>query len=126
MTKRLKATILVLVMVLGLVGTSTVAFAAESFKRVNLSNTWTTIAYDTDGFNCNVEITGLIMTGYGPRIDVRMLGESGNVTWSENDSCPGQAGRVYWCGPDVYTIQVRVDKGISGTAIAMKTNKPAS
>lgn len=126
MTKRLKATILVLAMVLGLVGTSTVAFAAESFKTVNLSSSWTTIAYDTDGFDCKVEITGSIITSIGPRIDVRMLGESGNVIWSENDSCPGLASRVYRCGPDVYTIQVKVDRGIAGTATALKTNKPVS
>lgn len=125
MTKGLKATILVLAMVLGLVGTSTVAFAAESFKRVTVSNTWTTIASDTDGFNCNVEITGLL-TSVGPRIDVRMLGKSGNTVWSENDSCPGLSSRVYHCGSDVYTIQVRVDSEVYGTAIAMKTSKPAS
>ena len=126
MTKRLKAIILVLVMVLGIVGTSTVAFAAESFKTVKLSSKWTTIAYDTDGFNCNVQITGYVSTGVGPRIDVQILGKKGNVVWSENNSCPGLASRVYHCVSDIYTIQVRVSNGISGSATALKTNKPAS
>ena len=58
MRKKIKVTILVLAMMLGIIGTSTVALASESFKHVNASSTWTTIATNTEGFNCNVKITG--------------------------------------------------------------------
>ena len=98
--------------------------AGETFNRVVVSNTWTTIATDSEGFDCNVEITGYL-TSIGPRIDVRMLGKNGQILWSENDSCPGLSSRVYSCGSDVYTIQVRVDSGVSGTATALKKGKPA-
>lgn len=124
MRKKIKVTILVLAMMLGIIGTSTVALASESFKHVNASSTWTTIATNTEGFNCNVKITGYLMD-LGARIDVRMLGKSGNVLWSEDNSSPGLASRVYYCGPDVYTIQVRVDPGVAGTVFALKTSEPA-
>lgn len=127
MKKTLRTTFLVFILILGILGTSTVAFAAvngEHFGRVNVSDEWTEIAYDTQGFDCNVKITGLL-TSVGPRIDVQMLDENGNVLWSENDSCPGLSSRVYRCGADVYSIEVRVDSGVYGTASALKTDEPA-
>ena len=125
MIKKLKVTLLVLTMIFGLVGTLTVAFAGEEFNMVTVSSSWTTIATDSEGFGCNVKITGRL-TSAGKRIDVRMLGKNNNVLWSENDSCPGLSSRVYICGTDVYKIQVRVDSGVSGTAIALKTSEPAN
>ena len=108
----------------GILATSTVALAAESYKSVTVSTTWTTIATNSNGFGCNVQIAGYL-TSVGHRIDVRMLGRSGNILWSEDDSCPGLSTRVYWCGADVYSIQVRVDSGVTGTAYASPTSNPA-
>ena len=125
MKGKLRVTILVVALMLGVIATSSVAFAGESFKNVNVSTQWTEIASDTEGFDCNVEIVGWL-TSVGPRIDVRMLGKNNNVVWEEEDSCPGLSSRVYRCGPDVYKIQVRVDSGVSGSATAYKTNKPVS
>ena len=127
MKRTLRTTFLVFALIIGILGTSTVAFAAvngEHFGRVTVSDEWTEIAYDTQGFNCNVEITGYLIT-LGHRIDVRMLDENGDELWAQNDSCPGLSSRVYRCGADVYSIEVRVDPGVSGTAIALKTDKPA-
>lgn len=115
------------VVIFSIMAASTVAFAAERgehFGRIEISSSWQEIAYDTQGFNCNVEITGYL-TSLGTRIDVRMLGKNGNVLWSENDSCPGLSSRVYHCGADVYSIEVRADSGVTGTVLALKTDKPA-
>lgn len=125
MKRKLKIFILVATLTVALIGSSTLVFAARSFKQVLVSTSWTTIAYDTDGFDCNVKITGML-TSVGQRIDVRMLGKNNNVVWSEDNSCPGLASRVYRCGPDVYKIEVRVSPGIQGTAIAILTDKPAN
>lgn len=124
MKKSLRVLLVILALMVGVIATSTVALAAESYKNVTLSTDWTTIATSTDGFDCNVRIIGRLTT-LGYRIDVRMLGKSGNVLWSENDSCPGLSSRVYHCGADVYRIQVRVDSGVSGTAYAHQTDDPA-
>ena len=108
-----------------LVNTSTVS-ASETFNQnVLLSTSWKTIAKSTTGFDCNVAISCLVTgtDGLGAvRPDIRMLGRSGNVLWSESKSCPGLGTRIYKCGPDVYEIQIRVSNG-SGTARSYKTTQ---
>ena len=96
---------------------------------LNLTTSWKTIAKSTSGFGCNVEIvcntTGT--DGFHPLYaDIRMLDKNGKVVWSESKSCPGDGtGRIYRCGSDVYTIQVKVQHS-GGTAWASKTSKPAN
>lgn len=124
MKTKIRVLFVVLALVVGIMASSTVALAASSYKSVTVSTTWTTIATNSNGFDCNVQITGYL-TSVGERIDVRMLGKSGNVLWSEEDSCPGLSSRIYRCGSDVYTIQVRVDAGVRGTAYAIPTSDPA-
>ena len=124
MRKPLRIFLIILVLVMGIVAMSTVAIAATRYDIVKVSTTWTTVAYDTSGFGCNVRILGRL-TSIGQRIDVRMLDKNKYVLWSENDSCPGLASRVYRCGTDVYYIQVRVNAGVNGTAEASKTSDPA-
>lgn len=124
MNKKFKVTTLVLALLVCILGTSVVAYAGESFGRVNVSTEWQTIASDTEGFGCNVEITGQLYTG--GRIDVKMLGKNGQELWFQNSSCPGLGSRVYKCGSDVYYIQVKVSSSnYSGVVYALKTNKPA-
>ena len=79
------------------------------------STSWATIATSTSGFNCNVRIEGLVIGNYC--IDVRMLDSSGNVVWSESNAIntASTGYRVFWCGSNVRTIQV---KGHSGNGIA--------
>lgn len=83
------------------------------------SSTWTTIATSTTGFNCNVKISslGTSLT----TVDVRMLGKNGNVVWCEYESFGSLASRVYWCGSDVYKIQVSYHSG-NGTISCYPTN----
>lgn len=123
MKKALKSTILVAVLLVGILGSAISASAAESYNSITLSTSWKTIATSTTGFNCNVAISCMVTgtDGLGAvRPDVRMLGRNGNVLWSENKSCPGLSTRVYRCGSDVYTIQIKVSNG-SGTARAYRT-----
>lgn len=78
------------------------------------STTWKTIASSTTGFNCDVVINGLVIGNYC--LDVRMLDKNGNVVWSEENSVNTLNGaRTFWCGKNVYTIQV---KGHNGNGIA--------
>lgn len=83
------------------------------------SKSWKTIATSTTGFNCNVKISSLGTSV--TTVDVRMLGKSGNVIWSESESFGSLTSRVYWCGSDVYKIQVKYHSG-EGTITCYPTN----
>ena len=124
--KSLKAALLIALLVFAMVGTTTTAFAANSYKgTITTSTSWKTLATSTTGFNCNVAVvnssTGTDGLGI-LRADIRMLGKSGNVVWEESKACPGYGTRIFWCGPDVYTIQIKV-KHSSGTAWAYETTE---
>lgn len=41
------------------------------------------------------------------RVDVRMLGRTGNVVWEEKDAMPTYGKRNFWCGDNVYALQVK-------------------
>ena len=95
------------------------SYPYPSVGQALITNTsWQTIASSTTGFNCNVYIkcnnTATSGLGVVPS-DVRMLGKSGNVVWSENGAVPGLGSRVLWCGSDVYKIQIKTQAGL-GTA----------
>lgn len=90
-------------------------------KALSINTSWKTIASSTTGFNCNVWIasynTGTIGLVVAPS-DIRMLGKSGNVVWQESGAVAGNgAQRQFWCGSDVYTIQIKTQTG-TGTAYA--------
>lgn len=125
MSKKIRAIILVVTLLVGVIGTSTVAMAGQSFGNKNVSTTWTTVASDTEGMGYNVELLGYVTT-VGAKIHVRMLGKSNNVLWTEMNSMGGQQNRVYRCGSDVYKVQVKVDKGVRGSVSAVQTSKPAN
>lgn len=104
--------------------------SGNKFEHTSMSNalvcstSWKTIATSTKGFNCNVFIAcmnaGTIGLGIAPS-DVRMLGRNGNVLWSESGAVRGQGQRVFKCGSDVFSIQIRTQAG-SGSAWAYQTN----
>lgn len=72
---------------------------------VVVGSTWKTVASSTTGFNCNVKISSLGTT-LGT-VDVRLLGKNGNVLWSQYESFGTLGYGIYWCGADVYQIQVK-------------------
>lgn len=90
------------------------------YPTINTSTSWKTLAASTKGFNRNVAVfnmsTGTDSIGI-LRADIRMLGKTGNVVWQEEKACPGSGTRIFWCGPDVYKIQIKVANS-SGTARA--------
>lgn len=119
--RTLKAIFLFVLMVLAIMGTTLTAFATNEYKgTVTTSTSWETLATSLTGFNCNVSVfnssTGTDGIGI-LRADIRMLGKYDNVVWEESKACPGYGTRTFWCGPDVYTIQIRVAHG-SGSAWA--------
>ncbi len=87
--------------------------------RVLSTNTsWQMIAYSTKGFNCNVTISCMNTTVSA--CDICMLGKNGNIVWTENGAIGGASSRTFWCGSDVYEIQIRTQSG-SGTAYAYQS-----
>lgn len=102
-----------LLMMLLLFSTSSV-FAYSGIKTYSgdAGTKWFTLATAKNGFNCNMRIN-CTSHAYRPLhmdtigADVRMLDKKGNVVWSENESTPGIGSRTYWCGSNVYTLQVK-------------------
>lgn len=99
-----------------------VATCSNSYKGggINVdSKSWKTIATSTTGFNCKVRVSSLgtsIST-----VDIRMLGKNGKVVWSQNESFGSLGSRDYWCGSDVYKIQVKYHTG-QGTIMCYPVN----
>ena len=103
----------------------TVAATQKYGEIITISTGWKTVASDTNGINNNIRITSSVYTGVS-RIDVRMLGKNGNVIWEEQNSCPALSARVYSCGADVYTVQVKASSSSArGTVYALPTDDPA-
>lgn len=128
MKKTSKLTLCLVAILVALLGTTITAYASNSYKgTITTSTEWKTLATSTSGFNCNVEVsnhsTGTDGLGI-LRADIQMLGRNGQRVWYEEKACPGYGSRVFWCGPDVYTIQIRVAYG-NGTASARPTDKDA-
>ena len=143
MIKRILAMALILVMCLGC---TLNAFATESSSKLavtsgcnmatprannypypsagrtlSINTSWKTIASSTTGFNCDVWIASYNLGTIGLVVspsDIRMLGKSGNVVWQESGAVAGNgAQRQFWCGSDVYTIQIKTQTG-TGSAYA--------
>lgn len=98
-------------------------------SALHITTSWKTIAYSTKGFGCNVSITsfnkGTIGLGIA-KSDIRMLDRNGNELWYESGAVLGSGvARVFICGSDVYTIQIRTQKD-AGTAFAYETTEPAN
>lgn len=101
--------------------------SVSSMLRIDTS--WKTVAYSSTGFNCNVEI-GSYNTGFHgfavAKTNIRMLAKDGRVIWEEEAAIRGDGvSRVFICGSDVYTIQIRTQNG-DGTAYACQTTRPAN
>ena len=92
------------------------------------NTSWQTIATSTTGFNCNVYIrcyNTAIVGLRAARSSIRMLGKSGNVVWEEAGAIAGEGYRIFACGSDVYTIQIKTEAG-KGTAYAYQTTDAAT
>lgn len=87
------------------------SFPYSQSNPMYIDGTWRTIATSTSGFNCNVTIGGYTTTNY---IDVRMKNSSGQVVWTGYqviETWHNPTYGIFWCGSDVYSIQVRCDGG---------------
>ena len=99
-------------------------------RSVNISTSWTTVlsvsTSSSKGINSNVTISATTFTYNGllstVPCDIRLLGKTGDVLWSQDDAIPGSgANTVFWCGSDVYTVQIRTTAG-NGIASAWKSS----
>lgn len=90
----------------------------ERNRAVN-SSKWTTIATSTDGFNCNVEITAKYCTTINY---VSVIMYSGNtIVWSETNCIPYNKTRVFKCGSNVTSIEVKCTSGGATVSAAYTT-----
>lgn len=82
------------------------AIATRAANRVSITDTkWTTVAESRSGFNCNVYIT--VSNTWPTRTSIRMLGKNGNVVWEKEGAIAFNQFRArFWCGADVYKIQL--------------------
>lgn len=96
-----------------------------SSRQLQTTTSWKTLATSTKGFDCNVFIKCENTVFVGLRIaknHVRMLDKNGNILWEESGAIKGSAQRIFKCGSDVYTIQIRTEAG-KGLAYAYETTK---
>lgn len=72
-----------------------------------LYGSYTTVATSTTGFNRNIRISCNNINVFHHN-DVRMLDRNGNVIWEEYGAVAYNGSRRFWCGSNVYQVQVRV------------------
>lgn len=97
--------------------------AGIHYYSINTSTSWKTIATASSGFDCKVDISCTNFNNVP--CDIRMLNSKGTVLWEESGAIRitsivgsgGYGSRIFECGSDVYTIQIRTQSG-TGTAIA--------
>lgn len=86
-------------------------------RALAISTTWKTIATSSTGFDCNVTINcrniAVLEDFTIAKGLVRMLDKKGNVIWTSSDdyAVPGQGSYEYYCGSDVYSIQIKTQNG---------------
>ncbi len=112
MRKKVKVAVVMALFVAMVVGcTGTTSAATPRITSTNISTTWTTVLSSSTGFNRDVHVkaittsTGLLET---VKCDIRLLDKNGNAVWSQNGAVPGNnVERTFWCGSDVYKVQMR-------------------
>lgn len=114
---------LLVVMCCGVFAANGNNYPYNSSKQLQTSTSWKTVASSTKGFNCNVMIKceNTVFVGFHiSRNHIRMLGKNGNILWEEEGAIDGSSKRIFKCGSDVYTIQIRTESG-KGLAYAYET-----
>ena len=87
----------------------------DEYVKVD-SYSWATVASSTKGFNTDVYVS--IDNDSVTRNDIRMLDRYGRVVWEQEGAMGmGQYNAKFWCGPDVYKVQIRTQSG-RGVAFA--------
>ena len=123
--KRTFKSIAILAIVLTMLLISTISAVAASFpynelKRLNTTTSYQTIASESTtsktGLNRNIRIQNNNTSV--ARSDVRMLDKNGKVVWEGIGWLAVAENRVFWCGDNVYTVQIRTQSG-KGTAYAV-------
>ena len=105
----------VFLVVLMMLSLSVVAFAAG--KAVAYGGEYTELLGSGNCANKTISVY-CINTSTLHHNDVRMLDSSGNIVWEEYGAIDYSGSRSFWCGSNVYSIQIRVGaKNILGDLI---------
>lgn len=106
MKKNAKRLIATLVLVVALIATVSITAFAVSYN-VTLSGTYTEVVGSGQCSNRYVTIT-CYNTNSLQHQDVKMLDSSGNTLWEEYGAIDYSDTRTFWCGSNVYSIEVRI------------------
>lgn len=83
-------------------------------RTLSVGNQWTSIidlpSIHEKGIDSDVLIS-VNSSSQEAKIDIRMLDNVGDVVWSQKNTFPVEDQRNYWCGPDVYKIELRITNG---------------
>ena len=123
--KIIKPTSFIVLVLIVIMTISIPVFAAgEQYYSINTSTSWKKIAEASSGFGCNVYIECTNFSNVP--CDIRMLDANGGLVWEESGAISinsifgsgGNGSRTFWCGSNVYQIQIRTQGG-TGTAFAL-------
>lgn len=83
-------------------------------RTLSVGNQWTSIidlpSIHEKGIDSDVLISAN-SSSQEAQIDIRLLDKEGEVVWSQKNTFPLEDQRNYWCGPDVYKIELRITNG---------------
>lgn len=76
-----------------------------------VSTVWKTVLESSNGMNRNVTVS-VITSDYKTYCSIRFLDKNNNIVWAKNNAIQGNGDKVtFWCGQDVYKIQIKTAKG---------------
>lgn len=142
MKRFLRTTLVMALMAAMMVGTAIPSYAASNDevcmnsnenaadavtpRSMAITTSWKTIysvsTSSATGINRNISMwantTSLTSTGARVACDLKMLNRNGQRVWLGEGVVPGNSSTVsFWCGSDVYTVQIKT-RGGTGTAFA--------
>ena len=89
-------------------------------KALDVTTTYKKIAYSNTGFNCFVTIR-CELNGVNSRGVVMMKDKNGNHLWTSSEEylVPSHGSFEYWCGSDVYSIWIKTTSGFGSAWVEM-------
>ncbi len=83
----------------------------ERSSLITVNTSWKTVLQTNSGFSRTITIS-FTATNSNDYCNVRFLGKNGNVVWTKNNAIQGNGIPVsFWCGADVYKIQICTSTG---------------
>ena len=106
--KKMGIMLLIMGLLTASIAPATTVYASGS--QVVTKGTYTTVCYPGGRSYIKIENQLACFWGYKSPLDVRMVNKAGKVVWQENCAIrAGQSYRTFYCGKNVYRIDIRVN-----------------